>query len=84
MEKKIWLIVVDDHRSGPEYVAASTVEKAEDLMRQILEANYCHGEEFYDALERTKEECIKEHEWQGFDDFVNIVEIELDSPYLVS
>ena len=84
--KKIWLVKVDDHSCDTEFMAASTEERAEELMRLALDQNF-HGAEpkyFYDAYGRTAEQCVKDHSWDGQRDYVRIIEMELDSSELVS
>ena len=61
-------------------MAASTEEKAEELMRLALDQNF-HGAEpkyFYDAYGRTAEQCVKDHSWDGQENYVRIIEMELD------
>lgn len=87
MDKKVWIIASDNHGSdNMEYLVASTEEKAEELMREVLDVNY-HGKEpneFHDQYDQTVEECVKKHEWgNGFGDEVRIIEAEIDSPYFV-
>ena len=84
--KKIWLVKVHDHSCDTEFMAASTEEKAEELMRLALDQNF-HGAEpkyFYDAYGRTAEQCVKDHSWDGQKDYVRIIEMELDRSYPVS
>lgn len=85
MANKVWIITVDHHISGMEYLTASTEKKAEELMRLVLDKNF-HGREpgvFEDEYGETAEECVKQHAWSNGNDFVRIVESELNSPYLV-
>ena len=84
--KKIWLVKVDDHSCDTEFMAASTEEKAEELMRLALDQNFYGAEPKYfcDAYGRTAEQCVKDHSWDGQEDCVRIIEMELDSSELVS
>lgn len=84
--KKVWLIAVDGHIAGMEYLVASTEKKAEELMRLVLDKNF-HGAEpdkFYDEFEESADACVKQHAWGNGEDRVRIIEAELDSPYFVS
>ena len=80
----VWLIVVEDHHCGPEYFVASTQEKAEEMMLDILKKNYIDEDGcFYDERNRSMIRCAADHDWQGENDYVRIVKMELDSPYSV-
>lgn len=84
-KKNVWLIVVEDHHCDPEYFVASSQEKAEKMMLDILEENYVDEDGcFYDELNRTAVCCAAEHNWNGDGDYVRIVEMELDSPYFAN
>lgn len=74
MEKKIWLITIDSHISDMEYLAASTEEKAEQMMRDILINDFHIEGDEREYLER----CIAKHEWGNGQDYVHIVELDLD------
>lgn len=75
MEKKIWLITIDSHISDMEYLAASTEEKAEQMMRDVL-INDFHIE----GDERTYlERCIAKRAWDNGQDYVRIIEMDVDS-----
>lgn len=81
---KVWLIVMDDHRCDPAYMVMSTKEKAQEAVKEIIEANYCReGEKNWcDCYGRTKEECVKALSYESDDDVVRCVEINLDDIYL--
>ena len=77
---KVWLIVMDDHRCDPAYMVMSTKEKAQEAVKEIIEANYeREGEDWYDCYDRTKEECIEQLSYSNGEDYVHGIEIEVDN-----
>lgn len=75
---KVWLIVMDDHRCDPAYMVVSTKEKAQEAVKEIIEANYERGDGWYDCDGRTKEECIEQLNYGNDEDYVRGIEIELN------
>lgn len=75
---KVWLIVMDDHHCDPAYMVMSTKEKAQEAVKGIIEANYEHGDEWFDCYGRSKEECIEQLDYDNDEDYVRGIEVELD------
>lgn len=75
---KVWLIVMDDHHCDPAYMVMSTKEKAQEAVKEIIEANYEREDGWYDCDGRTKEECIEQLGYNNGEDYVYAVEVELD------
>ena len=54
---KVWLIVMDDHRCDPAYMVMSTKEKAQEAVKEIIEANYISD---ITEVDEISERCIHE------------------------
>lgn len=80
---KVWLIVMDDHHTDPAYMVMSTKEKAQEAVKEIIEANYEREDGWYDCYGLTKEECIEQLSYSNGDDYVRGIEIEVGKLALV-
>lgn len=75
---KVWLIVMDDRHCDPAYMVMSTKEKAQEAVKEIIEANYEREDEWFDYYGRTKDECVEQLNYGNDEDYVHAVEVELN------
>lgn len=76
----VYLIIVDDHSSGPEYLIMSTKEKAREAMRAILLENYREEDgTVMDECGHDINTCLRDLFYGNGEDYVVAIKVKVDS-----
>lgn len=76
--KSVWLVVIDDHRSGTEYRICDSIQTARKVFEDIVRNNYFDGSGEEEKLLKEQLESDTGGEWEySVGDYVNYYEYDI-------
>lgn len=76
--KSVWLVVIDDHRSGAEYRICDSIQAARKVFENIVRNNYFDESEKEEKLLKEQLESDTGGEWEyNVGDYVSYFEYDI-------
>lgn len=77
-DKSVWLVVIDDHRSGTEYRICDSIQTARKVFEDIVRDNYFDDSEEEERLLKEQLESDTGGEWEySVGDYVSYFEYDI-------
>lgn len=77
-DKAVWLVVIDDHRSGTEYRIYDSIQAARKMFEDIVRDNYFDDSEKEEKLLKEQLESDIGGEWEySVGDYVSYYEYDI-------